>query len=623
MRDFLVELQTEYEQIAHTQIGRLEPGLSADEVVSASVKIAEDLKVYRQRTDKLLQENLYPILENISQISDEDEAELFAVAQMLSSYAERIDPGLGLMIYQKLLERARRNKNEEKIVQYLYWCGITMFYFQRTRTAGIDDDDKILSYFEEGAEFADRYDSFSNPETRKYIHRCLGNRSMMYYNVGLPQKAVDSEETTFGFWNKLLFEGKDLDFPWVNYFITCLNHRHSYLVRGAHNEPDSESKATLREVLDIAITINRLYNKNSGIFTVFGGTRYDFLLWEARFLNDLISFDLLYENIYKRKEECAPDDFSSDALYIKFQLNSYLMFYAAKMQKMRDRKDEIISKVSKDALEHFSMIPMSVSSSKVSEQLQFFARNLSDVFAPVEQLDFVLKMTTFRHIPTYAHSIVVGKIAAYLASYLVKTNPDCFIGCIGLKDADEVRRRVDELCQAAETSGLCHDIGKISFVSNPFTYARVLTEEESEIVKMHPHDGAQMFKREDNSVIHSGYIDVIMGHHKYYDNSEGYPEDFDTGKSDFKIIIDIISVANSIEAATNAASRTYADAKTPEEIFAEVIEMAGNRYSPIVAATLDDEVVRQAITHLLDTGRKDAYYKAYLHAWSAEGGSDE
>ena len=60
------------------------------------------------------------------------------------------------------------------------------------------------------------------------------------------------------------------------------------------------------------------------------------------------------------------------------------------------------------------------------------ALHLSSVFDPAEQLDFVLKMTTFRHIPTYAHSIMVSKIALCLTEYLLSENPHCFVGCIGI-----------------------------------------------------------------------------------------------------------------------------------------------------------------------------------------------
>ena len=129
MRSFFMELQSEYEQITHNQIGRLEPGLSVCEVVSACKKITENIRILRSDIELILKENLYPMLDNITGISDEDEADLFSTVQEISSYEVRLDPGLALMVYQKLLERAREKKDDNKILKYLYWCGITLFFF--------------------------------------------------------------------------------------------------------------------------------------------------------------------------------------------------------------------------------------------------------------------------------------------------------------------------------------------------------------------------------------------------------------------------------------------------------------------------------------------------------------
>jgi len=616
MYDFLDRLLTEYEKITQEQIGRLEPGLSQDEVTAACMKIAETGRQYHRVIDTYLKNYLYPVLEDIDNITNEGEEELYAAAQRLSSYAVRLDPGLALKIYQGLLEWSRRTKNDSKIIRYLYWCGITMFYFFRGQNQSSDQDEKILEYFTQGAAYADRYQMFGDPETRRYIHRCIGNAIMMYYTTGNGSKAAEAEEAGFSFWNGLLFTGKDLDFPWLNYFLSCLNHKHGYMMRTAHTNPDSVTRAELKDILDISITVNKLYKKNRELFSVWGGARYEFILWEAQFLCGQISFDHLYENVYKKKAEFAEDDFSSDALFVRIQLNSYLMFYAAKMAKLSDRKDEIIAKVSKDAIEFFSHIPMTVSPSVLSEQLQFFAKNLSDVFSPSEQMDFILKMTTYRHIPTYAHSITVGKLSLYLAKRMIEDDPGCFIGCMGIESAEEARRRADEIYQIIDTACLCHDIGKISYISNPFMHTRVLTDEEYAIIKRHPSDGAEMLEREGDDAASNPYIEITRGHHRDYDNGGGYPENCDTSLSRFKILIDIVAVANVIDSATDGISRTYTEPKDTETICDEIIEGAGRRYTPYAAEVLKSKQARADIAHILDTDRKAAYYTAYLHAWA-------
>ena len=614
VRDSFIKLQADFEQIALNQNGTLEPGLSADEVIAAYKQVLQNMKILRKDIEVILNDHLYPLLDDIDNMSDGDEGELYALAQKLSSYAVTHDPGLALRIYTTLLEYARRKHDDAKKIKYLYWCGITLYFFFRKQR------EKILEYFEEGASYCDRYYDFSDPETRQYIHRCLGNVSMSNYHMGdldeSAKKAMALEDSNFSFWNTILFSGNDANFPWLNYFLSCLNHRHSYLTHIVHTDPESESKPALRMILDNAITMNKLYQKNRDSFSAFGGSRYDFILWEAQFLSGLISFDHLYENIYRRKAEFAPDDFSSDAMYVKIQLSSYLMFYAAKMHKLRDRKIALLEAESREVAKQFSLIPMSVNPGSVSAQLQDFAVNLSDILNPVEQMDFVLKMSVYRHIPTYAHSIVTGKIAQALAKYLVERSPEHFTGCMGFFDADEIKEHVQTLCDFAYTGGLCHDIGKIAYVCNPYMQARVLTKEEFEVIKQHPDDGVALLQRDDDSAMAVGYIDVIRGHHKFYDNSGGYPADFDRDKSKYRTMIDIISVADSIDIATDDIGATYVNIKSLETLRDEIITEAGSRYSPVVADALKDEAVYTEIKRILDIDRREAYYTAYLHAWA-------
>jgi response regulator RpfG family c-di-GMP phosphodiesterase len=286
------------------------------------------------------------------------------------------------------------------------------------------------------------------------------------------------------------------------------------------------------------------------------------------------------------------------------------------MQKLKDKKDEVTASCMKNIIDYFSSIPMEANPRDVNERLQIFVTGLSGIFKPAEQIDFIIKMTTFRHIPIYAHSIMVGKIASCLTEYLAKKNSGCFIGCMDIETAGEASSRVGELCDFAKTGGLCHDIGKITYAGNPFMHARILTDNEFEIVKRHPADGYKMMTREDGNSFFEGHSDIILGHHKYYDNSGGYPEDFDISKSKYRIMIDIVAAADSIDSATDDIWKTYAGVKDLETICAEITAESGRRHSPAVAAVLDDGALRASIGRILAEERGKAYYTAYLHAWS-------
>jgi hypothetical protein len=287
------------------------------------------------------------------------------------------------------------------------------------------------------------------------------------------------------------------------------------------------------------------------------------------------------------------------------------MFYAANIKRLKSKKEAALSKYNKEIMDYFSSIPMTADTKGLGTQLQLFTHNLSDILDPEEHFNFIIKMTTFRHI-----SIMVGKIAVCLTRFLIEKNPECFAGCMGFETVDEITGNKDKLFEFAETSGLCHDVGSVVYVGNPFLLVRILTEDEKLVIKNHPEEGKSFMARKDGVSLYDAYIDVIWGHHRHFDGKGGYPINFDINESKNKAMISIISVADSIEAATDDIGKLYSDAKSLDTICEEIMNEAGTRYSPEIAMLLKDEAVKKELRRILNEERTNAYYNAYLHAWS-------
>ena len=535
MDDFLVKLQTEYECISDSRIDRLEPGLTADDVFSACKKCIENIRIHRLRIDEIINDHLNPLLDSIADITDEEEALIFETVQIISSYEVRSDPGFAYKIYQKLLERAREKKDPDKTLKYLYWCGITLFYFNNTL------DDKILSYFEEGASHFHRYRKITDVDTRRYVHRCLGNYHMMLFTVNQIEKADEKENEIFSFWNTLIFSSIDLDFPWINYFLTCLTHKYEFLINESHEDPVNRTKEDYRNVLDAAISANKLYNKNKDLFNIYGGTRYEYMLREAQFVSGLISFDQLCEFIYEKQAEYEVDDYSADAIYSKINLTTFLMYYSSNLQELDDIKEKFLPEITEKLINYISLIPKDVNAGEITRQLRSLTKELNKVLKPPELLEFILESTIYRSIPKYAHSLMVGKLAVCLAEFLIKKKTGYFDEYLNSSSIKEFIPDNEKLYDFLKTCGLCHDIGKYIYDENSFMLAGTLTEDEFEIIRQHPDEGYIIFSQKDD-LLFDGYKDVILGHHKYYNNIGGYPESFNLNESKHKIIIDLIKI---------------------------------------------------------------------------------
>ncbi len=213
------------------------------------------------------------------------------------------------------------------------------------------------------------------------------------------------------------------------------------------------------------------------------------------------------------------------------------------------------------------------------------------------------------HPPTYVHSMMVAGLSRCLCSHLLDVAPELFIGVLGTESVEMVRRRREEMISFTYHAALCHDFGKLPILDTVFIYGRKLMDFEFEIIKQHPALGASLLKPHEST---GSYADVALGHHRWYDNTRGYPEDFDTSKSPVKTIIDIVAVADCMDAATDSIGRSYNQGKTLLDFEKELKEGSGTRYAPYMPELFQREEVRRDLTYLLTQGRQIQYKNAFL-----------
>ena len=107
------------------------------------------------------------------------------------------------------------------------------------------------------------------------------------------------------------------------------------------------------------------------------------------------------------------------------------------------------------------------------------------------------------------------------------------------------------------------------------------------------------------------YAEVALGHHKWYDNSKGYPSDFDTGKSKVKTIIDLVLCTDCLDAATDSIGRSYQKGKQLSDFINELKEGSGTRYAPWLLTLFADPAAVEDLEYLLKEGRQQNYRNMY------------
>ena len=215
-----------------------------------------------------------------------------------------------------------------------------------------------------------------------------------------------------------------------------------------------------------------------------------------------------------------------------------------------------------------------------------------------EKEDYILDFIVRRQLPTYLHSVMVSKLAEIFAESVLEFMPEFFNDLPVKENIPEYLRRC----------GLFHDVGKTRIADIINLQCRKLGDEEFDSIKKHPEYGAKFMEKDPDLII---YRDVAAGHHCYYDGSGGYPDDYDHN-TPYRAAIDIITICDCLDAATDQYGRNYKKAKTPDEIFSELREFSGTRYNPELIRLLDiDPNLVSRIEYLIGSGRGEIMYEAY------------
>ena len=215
-----------------------------------------------------------------------------------------------------------------------------------------------------------------------------------------------------------------------------------------------------------------------------------------------------------------------------------------------------------------------------------------------EKEEYILDLIVKRQLPTYLHSVIVSELASVFAESALIYMPEFFDDLPVKEDIPEYLRHC----------GLFHDVGKTRIADIINLQCRKLGDEEFDSIKKHPEYGAKFMENDPELII---YRDVAAGHHCYYDGSGGYPDDYDHN-TPYRAAIDIITICDCLDAATDQYGRNYKKAKSPDEIFAELKEYAGTRYNPDLVKLLDlDPDLKSRIGYFIGPGRAEIMYQAY------------
>jgi putative nucleotidyltransferase with HDIG domain len=193
-----------------------------------------------------------------------------------------------------------------------------------------------------------------------------------------------------------------------------------------------------------------------------------------------------------------------------------------------------------------SLLQTALSAEDRKEQLEGRTRELAAL--QVGLLSTVLQTLSLRDKMTARHSAAVARYAREMAR------------AIGLPPDEQ---------ELVHTAGLLHDIGKFIFPDSILLADTRLTDEQFEIVKRHPEQGAKLVKRIDG---YGRIAEIIHAHHERIDG-RGYPRGL--SGEDIPVASRIISIADTYDVMTSRDS--YRKPVSPQEAIAELRRVAGSQ----------------------------------------------
>lgn len=199
---------------------------------------------------------------------------------------------------------------------------------------------------------------------------------------------------------------------------------------------------------------------------------------------------------------------------------------------------------------------------------------------------------------------MVALLSRRVCQQLLEKTPERLDNVFGFARATEHR---DKLMEQTFRCGLYHDLGKCMLLNYVGLYSRRLLDEEFACIKLHTTLGCSLL----NLLNMSDISEVAHYHHCTFDGTGGYPAHVTACPDRVRPIVDIITVVDCLDAGTDNVGRSYAAAKTYQQIVSELRQGKGTRYAPYIVELFDDPEFYDEMDHLIQSTRLRVYLDAY------------
>ena len=555
-------------------------------------------------------------------LSDENIKNLQDFASTCFAFSESKDNGISYAVHKLLLQVAKEKNDEPMIIEELYSCGISLTYLIVNNGPYKLDlvHKKMRAYFNEAVDnYFEKYQEYDS-KTRFYLLRCLGNRKLSLHKngqEGLKEYLRIYRESMKIFENKKIQEmNPEIPFDNIIYSmhmdaLTLNNFIKENRFYGRKDDLEDEIADVITSSLDYVKEHSKNFARNDNRLQNWRIAYFDLAisyLCKGKPIDDFFDYFISFIN-----EADLQDYFPSNFREVVVSA-SYTFEYTQFLdEKGHEKYDSSLKEVKEKVLNYIEGMNERNCPQLLNNVFAAFSlsQTVNGNYGGTNLLNYII----YSHKPTYVHSLMVATLSKEIMSFALEEKPEMFIGVLDCKSINDVKKKAKELEDFIFRCGLYHDIGKTMVLSYISTYERGLLDEEFECIKNHTTFGAELLDKcnEKDLAIAALY------HHKTYDGKGGYPNDVSLAPANMKPLVDIISVADSLDAGTDFIGRSYNMAKSVSKIVSELKEGASTRYSPDVVSLFDKKENYDKISTILNETRKKVYVYVYRNNKYEEG----
>lgn len=587
------------------------PGELPDDVAAfleehrrAGVRVRELIR----RNTALLRANLFPVLDDIVSAGEEEIACLDEFAARLSAGGvNQLDLLLTYNIHNALLTYARQWEKRDMLIRMLYLTGMDLFYMEGliSRTGKNRYRWKMGLMFGEAASYIKKYDEIEDPETRGYIHRAMGNLALSFSGVSEEEgrRKLDAIRRSLRILEDPAYREKTPSLPWETY--TYKSHQERSTALGVLRAGSSDPQV-LREVMESAQYIRERQLESARKRGSKPLVRWEMAYEAAQYhcgIRPLPHLLQWLEQAYLARDE---SDYSENGIYCNVFIPALYADYLGRHEEYRRKKEPVLSLMYRRLVHYARNIPENQLDEVLQRDLTSCLLSFVEYPDGISRKEFLLQVVVCRDPDAYVLQRMIAQVTRMMAAKALREGPELFVGTLDCRSVEEVRAREDELLRFAFDSGMLHDVGMLVFSGMIRRIGRSWLQEEREIYQYHVFAGEWMLRESESTRI---YAPTALGHHRFYDGSAGYPEEYDRSANPNRVITDLVGGAAALVHFTDDLSYRSRKNLTLDQALDEVRKESGHNLAPFAADLLLG--MRAELEEYLKDGQLRAYEEAF------------